>query len=165
MRTRAVLTSIFASVGVLVVGWQLGAAAATQTTISTASASAGTKASTGTTTAAQVPVTASAPAPTAAAAPTHKGTDGTFTGTSVDTRYGSVQVQVTVASGTITAVTALHLTDADGRSVQISNRAAPTLAHEVLAAQSAKVSNVSGATYTTEAYLASVQSALDQAGL
>jgi uncharacterized protein with FMN-binding domain len=76
-----------------------------------------------------------------------------------------VQVRLTVSGGKITDVTALHLTDADGRSVQISNRAAPVLHDEVLASQSAKVSNVSGATYTTRAYLSSVQSALDQAGL
>lgn len=72
---------------------------------------------------------------------------------------------MTVTDGTISDVTALKLTDHDGKSVQISNRAAPVLREEVLAAQSASVSNVSGATYTTQAYLTSVQSALDQAGL
>ncbi|MBC7589599.1 MAG: FMN-binding protein [Salinibacterium sp.] len=148
MRTRAVLGSIFASIAVLIVGWQAGGAvlASTATTTSQPVAS-------GTTTVA-------APAP-AAAGPT----DGTYTGTSVDTRYGSVQVAVTISGGTITDVAALHLTDADGRSVQISNRAAPVLHDEVLASQSAKVSTVGGATYTTQAYLSSVQSALDQAGL
>ena len=48
--------------------------------------------------------------------------------------------------------------------MQISNRAAPVLRSEVLAAQSARVQNVSGATYTTGGYLQSLQSALDQAG-
>lgn len=91
-------------------------------------------------------------------------TNGTYTGSSINTRYGAVQVQVTIASGSITEVTALRLTDDDGRSVQISNRAAPVLRSEVISSQSARVSNVSGATYTTQAYLASVQSALDQAG-
>ena len=76
-----------------------------------------------------------------------------------------MQVQVTVSGGSITDVTALQLTNADGRSVQISNRAAPILRDEVLASQSAQVSNVSGATYTTQAYLESLQFALDQAGL
>ena len=74
-------------------------------------------------------------------------------------------MQITVANGSITDVSALHLTDADGRSVQISNRAAPVLREEVLSAQSASVQMVSGATYTSEAYLASLQSAIDQAGL
>ena len=62
-------------------------------------------------------------------------------------------------------VTALHLTDADGRSRQISNYAAPILHDEVLSAQSANVQMVGGATYTSEGYLMSLQSALDQAGL
>jgi uncharacterized protein with FMN-binding domain len=90
--------------------------------------------------------------------------DGTYTGSSVDTRFGSVQVSVTISGGAITDVTALKLTDHESRSVQISNRAAPVLREEVLAAQSADVSNVSGATYTSDAYLESLQSALDQAG-
>ncbi len=76
-----------------------------------------------------------------------------------------MQVSVTVSGGQVTEVTALQLTDADRKSIQISNRAAPILREEVIAAQSANVSMVSGATYTSNAYLASVQSALDQAGL
>ena len=90
--------------------------------------------------------------------------DGTYTGASVSTRYGNVQVAVTVAGDRITDVTPLLLTNASARSVHISNRAAPIVHDEVIASQSAKVSNVGGATYTTHAYLASVQSALDQAG-
>lgn len=93
------------------------------------------------------------------------GKSGTFTGTSVTTRFGNVQVQIAVAGSKITEVTALHLTDHDGRSVQISAEAAPILRSEVLASQSAKVATVSGATYTTVGYLASVQSAIDQAGI
>jgi uncharacterized protein with FMN-binding domain len=156
-----VVTSVFASVGILVIGWQIGAATAAQTATVQPQASSGpTGGSTTTgTTAAPTPTTTSPTTTTTTAA------DGTYTGSSVNTRFGSVQVQVTVSGGAITDVTALHLTDADGRSVQISNRAAPVLHDEVLASQSANVSNVSGATYTTQAYLSSVQSALDQAGL
>jgi uncharacterized protein with FMN-binding domain len=73
-------------------------------------------------------------------------------------------VSVTIANGTITEVTALQLTNDGGRSVAISAQAAPILRSEVLAAQSAKVSNVSGATYTTRGYLTSLQAALDTAG-
>ena len=91
------------------------------------------------------------------------GGDGNYTGQSVNTPFGQVQVQVTVSGGTITDVTALHLTDADGRSRQISNYAAPILHDEVLSAQSANVQMVGGATYTSEGYLMSLQSALDQA--
>ena len=160
MRTRAVLTSIFASVGVLIIGWQAGSAAMTTvqpstTTTSSGSAgrpsangSVGTNSTTSTTTAA-----------IAAAA------DGTYTGDDVNTRFGSVQVEITVSAGQITDVTALQLTDADGRSRQISNRAEPILQSEVISAQSSNVNNVSGATYTSNAYLQSLQSAIDQAGL
>ena len=90
--------------------------------------------------------------------------DGTYTGDVVATRFGDVQVQVQLSGGQITDVTPLHLTDRDGRSVSISNRAAPVLRQEVLTAQSSAVSMVSGATYTSEGYLTSLQSALDQAG-
>jgi uncharacterized protein with FMN-binding domain len=70
-----------------------------------------------------------------------------------------------VANGKITTVTPLHLTDNGGRSVQISNYAAPILRSEVLSSQSSQVSSVGGATYTSDAYLTSLQSALDQAGI
>lgn len=98
---------------------------------------------------------------TATAAPA----DGTYTGSSINTRFGDVQVAVTISSGTITDVTAVQLADKYSRSAQTSNRTAPILRTGVLESQSAQVSNVSGATYTTTAYLASVQSALDQAGV
>jgi uncharacterized protein with FMN-binding domain len=89
----------------------------------------------------------------------------TFQGTAVQTRFGAVQVQVTVSGGTITDVTALQLTDDDRKSIQISNRAAPLLRTEVLAAQSADVQTISGATVTSNAYLTSLQAALDAAHL
>lgn len=151
MRTRAIVTSTLASLGVLIVGWQAGAtviatAESATTTTTTASAS-GVTGSTGSTGSAVTTVV-----------------DGTYTGVAASTRWGDVQVAVTISGGAITEVSALQLTDADGKSVQISNRAAPILRDEVIAAQSADVSNVGGATYTTQAYLTSVQSALDQAG-
>lgn len=88
---------------------------------------------------------------------------GTFTGDVVQTRFGPVQVQITVSGGTISDVTALQLTDDGGRSVQISNYAAPLLRAEVLQAQSANVQTISGATVTSDAYLTSLQAALDAA--
>lgn len=90
---------------------------------------------------------------------------GTFTGDVVQTRFGPVQVQITVSGGTISDVTALQLTDDGGRSVQISNYAAPLLRSEVLQAQSANVQTISGATVTSDAYLTSLQAALDAAHL
>ncbi len=158
MRTRAALTSIFASVGVLIIGWQAGSAAmnatqpATTTTTTTSGTSGGTTGGTTSTT-------------TTTTTTTVASADGTYTGDDVNTRFGSVQVEITVSSGQITDVTALQLTDADGRSRQISNRAAPILQSEVIAAQSSNVNNVSGATYTSDAYLQSLQSAIDKAGL
>ena len=89
--------------------------------------------------------------------------DGTYTGATEQTQFGDVQVKVTVSGGKITDVSALHLTDREFRSVQISNQAAPILRQEVLSAQTANVDFVSGATYTSDGYLSSVQSALDQA--
>ncbi|KQX07730.1 MULTISPECIES: FMN-binding protein [unclassified Leifsonia] len=167
MRRRAVAASVLSASAVLVISWQIGtqthvgsptsaAVTASGTTGSgtsgTMSTGAGASASGGSTT-----DTGTAQAPAAAS--------GTFAGSVEGTRFGDVQVQITVANGSITDVSALHLTDADGRSVQISNRAAPVLREEVLSAQSASVQMVSGATYTSEAYLTSLQSAIDQAGL
>ncbi len=90
---------------------------------------------------------------------------GTYPGAVVQTRFGSVQVQITVQAGKITDVTALQLTDAERKSVQISNRAAPLLRAEVLKAQSANAQTISGATVTSDAYLTSLQAALDAANL
>ena len=86
----------------------------------------------------------------------------TLTGTVVPSRYGNTQVQVTISNGQITSVTALQL-PTGGRSGQISQYVEPILSSEALTAQSANIDIVSGATYTSEAYAESLQSALDQA--
>ncbi|SDZ10366.1 FMN-binding protein [Herbiconiux ginsengi] len=169
MRARALALSILSSAAVITVGWQLGSQGQAGTSVD----SAATAPAAPTTTApeASAPATTgpatSAPATTApqTSAPAATGPSGTFTGTSAATRFGDVQVQITVENGSITDVVALHLTDRDPRSVSISNRAAPVLREQVLAAQSANVQGVSGATYTSDGYLSSLQSALDQAGL
>ena len=90
-------------------------------------------------------------------------TDGTDTGQVVSTRYGDVQVQVTIASGAISDVTALQLPGGDGHSARISEIVEPMLRSETLQAQSANIDLVSGATYTSTAYQESLQSALDAA--
>ena len=164
MSTRSVLGSIFASAGILVIGWQAGTAVnmnATNTTASSGTTGASTTA-TGTGTTGSGSSTDSGA--TATPSTTSGAADGTFTGTDVDTRFGSVQVRVTISGGAISDVTAVQLTDHDQRSVSISNRAAPVLRSEVLSAQSANVNTVGGATYTSDAYLTSLQAALDQAG-
>jgi uncharacterized protein with FMN-binding domain len=86
-------------------------------------------------------------------------------GDTVQTRYGPVQLRVTVTGGKITAVTAVQLPQDNPRDEEISGFAVPQLTQEVLAAQSAQVDTVSGATYTSEGYLQSLQSALDKAGV
>lgn len=100
---------------------------------------------------------------TPTAAPATKLANGTYSGSVEETRYGPVQVQITVSGGKITDVKALQLTNEEQRSIEISNEAAPILRSEVLKAQSAAVATVSGATFTTEGYLTSLQSALDKA--
>jgi uncharacterized protein with FMN-binding domain len=111
-----------------------------------------------------LPPVTPAPAPTAGASSggaTGK-SNGTFTGALVQTRYGNVQVQVTMKSGQITEVTALQL-PTDGRSGRISQAVEPILHDEALQAQSAQIDMVSGATYTSQGYAQSLQAALDQA--
>ncbi|WP_448006780.1 FMN-binding protein [Agromyces bauzanensis] len=85
-------------------------------------------------------------------------------GAVIDTKYGTVQVQVVIDGEVIADVVVLKLTDSSETSVEVSARAAPILREEILAAQSTAVENVSGATYTSDAYRTSVQSALDAAG-
>jgi uncharacterized protein with FMN-binding domain len=152
--------------GILTVGWQIGVATATPTVSTSGGTTSGTTGSTGSTSGSTSGSTNSAAPTTNSAAPTTSGSglkDGTYTGTSEQTRFGNVQVQLTISGGKITDVKALQLTDREQRSVQISNYAAPILRREVLASQSANVSNVNGATYTADGYLQSVQAALDQA--
>jgi uncharacterized protein with FMN-binding domain len=89
----------------------------------------------------------------------------TFTGDPADTRWGPVQVEITVAGGTITDVSVVDHPDQNGRDRQINARALPVLVQETLDAQSADIDMVTGATVTSDGYLESLQSALDQAGL
>jgi uncharacterized protein with FMN-binding domain len=87
---------------------------------------------------------------------------GQLTGQAVQIPFGTVQVQVTMQNGQITDVQALQLPSDQQRSYQIGQYAAPQLRSEVLQAQSAQVNTISGATYTSQGYLQSLQSALDQ---
>jgi uncharacterized protein with FMN-binding domain len=88
----------------------------------------------------------------------------TATGDAVDTPYGDAQVRVTVRNGRITRIEALRLQGNDPRSVEISTSAEPILRQEALRAQSAAIDAVSGATFTSESYVQSLQSALDKLG-
>lgn len=87
----------------------------------------------------------------------------TVTGNAVQTRYGPVQVQVTLTTGQITAVEAIEYPMTNARDRQINARGIPVLDQEALDAQSAKLDTVSGATYTSIGYMTSLQSAIDKA--
>lgn len=89
----------------------------------------------------------------------------TVNGASVDTRYGLVQVQVKVRSGKIVAAAAIDYPQGSGQDQQINGQAVPLLEKETLAAQSAHIDTVSGATFTSDGYRQSLQAALDAAHL
>jgi uncharacterized protein with FMN-binding domain len=106
--------------------------------------------------------TSSAPsAPkTTSAAPTTR----TVTGSTAQTKYGPVQVRITLTGSRITGATAVQSPDETARSRDINSTAVPKLNQETLQAQSADIDTVSGATYTSGGYRQSLQSALDRAG-
>ena len=92
------------------------------------------------------------------------GPSKTVTGAAWTTIYGPVQVRITVAGGRITAASAVEYPVNTPLDEQINASAIPQLNKEAVAAGSAKIDTVSGATYTSGGYIGSLQSALDQAG-
>jgi uncharacterized protein with FMN-binding domain len=130
----------------------------------TKSASAPTKSASAPTKAASKPTkSAAAPAQSAPAAST--GVTGTFDGDTSQTRWGPVQVRIVVKDGKIVAASALQSPNGDRRSADISRQAIPYLVQETLAAQSDQISGVGGASYTSNGWYSSLQSALKKAGL
>lgn len=99
-------------------------------------------------------------APSKSAAKAPAAAAKTFTGDSVSAQYGAVQVKLTVKDGKVTAAQAVQ-----GPSTGPGGTAIPTLNQEVVSAQSAGIDAVSGATFTSEGYKKSLQSAIDKAGL
>ena len=89
----------------------------------------------------------------------------TVTGDVAQTRWGPVQVEVSVASGKVTEVQVVEYPSDNPRDAEINSYALPILIKETISAQSANIDMVSGATVTSEGYLGSLQSALDRAGL
>jgi uncharacterized protein with FMN-binding domain len=106
------------------------------------------------------PRVAAAPAPPAASP---KPVTRRITGTAVMTQYGPVQVRLTMRGSRIVSITNLALPFDRSRSQMISQTAGPLLRSEALSAQSARIDVVSGATYTSNGYAQSLQSALDHA--
>ncbi|WP_250009872.1 FMN-binding protein [Actinoplanes sp. M2I2] len=107
------------------------------------------------------------PDPTTSTAPTTStsGVAKTYTGSVASTRWGNVQVTITVADGKITDVAVPVYPTENGRDQEINAYALPVLRQETLAAQSADIDTVSGATVTSDGYLTSLQAALDAAHL
>jgi uncharacterized protein with FMN-binding domain len=94
---------------------------------------------------------------------TSSNVSGTFTGSAVDVGYGNVQVKITVANGKITDAQAVQAPS--GRNDRYTNMSVPVLRQRTLAAQSANINGVSGASYTSYGWYTSLTSALKQAGL
>ena len=104
------------------------------------------------------PTAAATTAPATAAA-----INGTFTGPSVNVNYGNVQVKITVVNGRITDAVAVKAPT--GKNDRYTNMSVPTLKAQTLAAQSANIQGVSGASYTSYGWFTSLQEAIALAGL
>lgn len=89
--------------------------------------------------------------------------DGTYTGSPADAYYGNVQVSVTISGSKITKVKFLQYPNTHSTSVAINEQAMPYLQQEAIQAQSANVQLISGATFTSQAFVQSLQAALSQA--
>lgn len=152
-----------ASATMLAAGWRAGTAPSPGLTLAEGGSDTGSVATPAATPAASPAATgtvAPPPPPPPPAGPT-----GTFVGPSVGTSYGSFQVQIVVNDGTITDVQPLVIGLGDRTSRDINANAVPTLEARVLDAQSANVSYVSGASYTSQGYLGSVSGAMSTAGI
>jgi uncharacterized protein with FMN-binding domain len=88
--------------------------------------------------------------------------DGTYAGASVTHKYGTLRVTIVISGGRMTDITSRYETSSPV-SRNINADALPELRAEALDIQSARVHTVSGATYTSDAYRTSLQSALDRA--
>ncbi|MGW3847840.1 FMN-binding protein [Streptomyces fagopyri] len=86
----------------------------------------------------------------------------TVTGDVARTQYGPVQVRITVSGGKVTKSEVVQI-PSGGRSTEVSNSSVPKLNQEAVAAGSADIDAVSGASYTSAGYKKSLQSALDKA--
>lgn len=169
MRSGSAFMAGLGSAAIIAIGWQAGVGTLTSALPQSGTSASGTTTAAGTTSGTSSSSSSSATTDTssqgATTAPVASGpADGTYDGSVVNTRFGTVQVQAVISGGKITDVVAVKLTDTDRKSVAISQQVAPMVRSEVLTAQSAKVANISGGTYTTQAYLQSLQSALDAAG-
>jgi uncharacterized protein with FMN-binding domain len=127
------------------------ASSSSSTTVPTSSSASGSSSN-----------TTSATAPTTAT-PSSKYKDGTYTGSVANAYYGNVQVQAIIQNGKITTVNFLQSPNENPNSIYVNQQADPYLKQEAIQAQSSKVSAISGATFTSQAFTQSLASALSQA--
>lgn len=139
--------------------------ASPKATTPTGSSATGASSSTSTSTSTSAKTSAGSSSSTSTS--TTQTTSGTRTalGADVQYRYGELELEVTVTGGRITSVTPVVDNADDARSAQINSYAEPQLDSQTIAAQSSNINGVSGATYTSQAYVQSLQAALDKLGI
>ena len=157
---------------IVIAGTVAGAAAVLafpvhKTALTLHAASAGTSGTSPATTPATTPpaTTGGATGGAAVTSPTTAAASRSATGTDEQFRYGDMAVKVTVKGTRITGVSIATISETDGRSQAIDSYAVPQLEQQVLAAGSANINGVSGATYTSQAFYDSLTSALQKLGI
>ena len=141
-------------------------AAAASKAPSAAAAAPSAPAAASATTAPRVVATPAAPKPSPSPSPRKTATTTrTINGAAADTRYGPVQVQIKVSGNRIVSSNAIVYPTNERRDREINDQAVPQLNDETVQAQSANIDTVSGATYTSDGYRESLQSAIDAAHL
>lgn len=157
MSARKVITSVLAvgtTIAIAIDGYLLFLKAdQANSTASTASSSTSTTAS----------ISASSASSSSSSSTSSGLKDGTYSGKSVSTQWGDVQVQIKVSGGKITTVNVLKYPSDNDHSQQINDQALPVYKKETIAAQSADIQQVSGATVTYEGFTQSLQNAITQA--
>lgn len=104
-----------------------------------------------------------APPASSGSAPKGQYKDGTYTGSVANAYWGPVQVQATVQNGAITRVRFLSYPNSHSTSTYINEQVMPVLSQEAIAAQSANVNFISGATFTSQAFEQSLAAAISKA--
>ena len=168
MPIRAAVTLAATAIGVVLLFSFRTPPAAAIATLSPSSTSSSTSTPSPTATPSGAPPSGGAsPTPTATATATPRPASGlksgSFTGQTYTNPYGNVQVQVVISGGKITSVKTIQYPNGHQQSVFINSQALPLLEQEVLQAQSARINIIGGATFTSQGYAQSVQSALDAA--
>lgn len=126
-------------------------------------ASSATSTQSGTSTAANTTTQSTTAASVGSSTTSTTYTDGTYKGSVEDAYYGNVQVAATISGGKLTDVTFLQYPNTHSDSVMINRQAMPYLQQEAIQAQSANVQVISGATFTSQAFIQSLTNALSSA--